>query len=185
MEALYRTRFDTPLGPMIAVAGENGLCILEFYEPARVAGFEDRLQRLYSEYRLIDKSHLVFKKPGKWLKHYFGGKFPLLSPLALDLRGTDFEIRVWNMLLQIPLGRTVSYSELAIALGQSNKARAVGAAVGHNPISIIVPCHRVVGANGSLTGYGGGLDRKRWLLSHEGSMPKELPFAGTIFQTMT
>ena len=89
------------------------------------------------------------------------------------------------MLLQIPLGNTVTYSELAIGLGQANKARAVGMAVGHNPVSIIVPCHRVIGANGTLTGYGGGLDRKRWLLGHEGAMPMELPFEGTMFQQIS
>jgi O-6-methylguanine DNA methyltransferase len=184
MEVLYRTRFDSPLGPMIAVAEINGLCALEFSEPGRLSGLESRLQRLYSEYTVVDRSHPVFKKPGKWLKNYFDGRFSLLRPLALDLRGTDFEIRVWNMLLQIPLGKTVSYSELAVGLGQANKARAVGMAVGHNPVSIVVPCHRVMGANGSLTGYGGGLDRKRWLLGHEGAMPKELPFTGTLFPQM-
>ena len=184
MEVLYRTRFDTPLGPMIAVAGINGLCALEFFEPGRLSGLERRLQRLYSEYSLVDKSHPVFKKPGKWLKNYFAGRFSLLRPLALDLRGTDFEIRVWNMLLQIALGTTVSYSELAIGLGESNKARAVGMAVGRNPVSIVIPCHRVMGANGSLTGYGGGLDRKRWLLGNEGAMPKQLPFTGTMFSQM-
>ena len=181
MEVLYRTQIDTPLGPMIAVAGIDGLCALEFHEVGQLSGLESRLKRLYSEYSVVDKSHPVFKKPGKWLKNYFAGRFPLLRPLALDLRGTDFELRVWNMLLQITLGKTVSYSDLAVGLGQSNKARAVGMAVGHNPVSIIIPCHRVVGANGALTGYGGGLDRKRWLLGHEGAMAKELPFTGTIF----
>jgi O-6-methylguanine DNA methyltransferase len=185
MEILYRTRYDSPLGPIIAVAGINGLCALEFSEPGRLSGLESRLQRLYSEYTVVDKSHPVFKKPGKWLKNYFAGCFTLLRPLALDLRGTNFEIRVWNMLLQIPLGKTVSYSELAIGLGQANKARAVGMAVGHNPVGIIIPCHRVMGANGSLTGYGGGLDRKRWLLGHEGAMPMELPFMGTLFHQRT
>jgi O-6-methylguanine DNA methyltransferase len=181
MEVLYRTQVETPLGPLIAVAGADGLCALEFSDPGRLSGLGSRLKRFYPEYSVVDKTHPVFKKPGKWLKNYFAGRFALLRPIALDLRGTDFELRVWSMLLQISLGKTVSYSDLAVGLGQFSKARAVGLAVGHNPVSIIIPCHRVVGANGALTGYGGGLDRKRWLLGHEGAMSRELPFAGTIF----
>ncbi|MBI5303299.1 MAG: methylated-DNA--[protein]-cysteine S-methyltransferase [Chloroflexi bacterium] len=88
--------------------------------------------------------------------------------LALDLRGTDFQKRVWGELLKIPFGKTISYRDMAIALGDRNALRAVGSANGQNPISIIVPCHRVIGSDGSLTGYGGGLWRKEWLLNFEG-----------------
>jgi methylated-DNA-[protein]-cysteine S-methyltransferase len=87
--------------------------------------------------------------------------------LELDLRGTDFQLRVWNALRQIPFGRTVSYRDVAAAAGFPGAARATGHAVGRNPVAIVVPCHRVVGADGSLTGYAGGLDRKRALLDHE------------------
>ncbi len=85
----------------------------------------------------------------------------------MDLRGTEFQRRVWAQLCEIPYGETISYGELAARIGNANASRAVGLANGRNPISIIVPCHRVIGADGSLTGYGGGLERKTWLLEHE------------------
>lgn len=88
----------------------------------------------------------------------------------LDLRGTEFQKRVWHELLKIPYGKTISYRDIAMALGDRNALRAVGHANGQNPISIIVPCHRVIGSNGSLTGYGGGLWRKEWLLNFEGAL---------------
>jgi methylated-DNA-[protein]-cysteine S-methyltransferase len=88
----------------------------------------------------------------------------------LDLQGTEFQKRVWRELLKIPYGKTISYRDMAIALGDRNALRAVGHANGQNPISIIVPCHRVIGSNGSLTGYGGGLWRKEWLLNFEGAL---------------
>src|SRR5437762_405142 len=94
--------------------------------------------------------------------------------LPLDAGGTAFERRVWDALRTIPYGRTLSYSELARRLGDPRATRAVGAANGKNPIPIIVPCHRVIGANGALTGFGGGLDRKRWLLEHEGALTTTL-----------
>jgi len=90
--------------------------------------------------------------------------------LPLDAEGTAFERRVWDLLRAIPYGTTTSYGELARRLGEPKDARAVGAANGKNPIPIIVPCHRVIGANGDLTGFGGGLERKRWLLEHEGAL---------------
>jgi methylated-DNA-[protein]-cysteine S-methyltransferase len=97
---------------------------------------------------------------------YFDGELTEFD-LALDMRGTPFQRRVWNALTEIPYGETESYGELARRVGQPGAARAVGMANGHNPIAIIVPCHRVIGADGSLTGYGGGLDRKRTLLRLE------------------
>ncbi len=101
------------------------------------------------------------------LKQYFAGErtdFDL--PLAPE--GTEFQLRVWDELRRIPFGQTLSYGELAVAIGRPGAARAVGLANGRNPISIVVPCHRLVGSSGGLTGYAGGLDRKRWLLDHEG-----------------
>jgi methylated-DNA-[protein]-cysteine S-methyltransferase len=92
--------------------------------------------------------------------------------LKLDLRGTDFQKRVWRELLEIPFGKTVSYLDVAVALGDKKSIRAVGHANGQNPIVVIVPCHRVIGSDGSLTGYGGGLWRKEWLLNFEGSHPQ-------------
>jgi methylated-DNA-[protein]-cysteine S-methyltransferase len=101
------------------------------------------------------------------LKEYFAGKRRDFD-LPLGPRGTEFQQRVWRELVQIPFGETRSYGQLARNLGNPNGSRAVGLANGRNPIAIIVPCHRVIGADGSLTGFGGGLDRKEWLLSHEG-----------------
>ena len=108
---------------------------------------------------------LVFDEVRRWLDIYFSGREPDFTP-PLSLKGTPFQQRVWKELLTIPYGQTVTYGELARRLG-CRSSQAVGGAVGHNPISIIVPCHRVVGADGSLTGYAAGLDRKRTLLELE------------------
>jgi len=107
------------------------------------------------------------------LDEYFnqGRKFFTFS---LGFRGTDFQTRVWTELLNIPYGKTISYEELSIRLGDIKSIRAVGLANGQNPIAIVVPCHRVIGKNGSLVGYGGGLDNKQWLLEHEGAVLKQL-----------
>jgi methylated-DNA-[protein]-cysteine S-methyltransferase len=102
------------------------------------------------------------------LDEYFRGRRTEFS-LALELRGTPFQRRVWRRLQKIPFGRTVSYGELAAAIGRPRAARAVGQANHQNPVSVVIPCHRVIGADGGLAGYGGGLWRKRWLLAHERS----------------
>ena len=100
------------------------------------------------------------------LGQYFGGTRTAFT-VPLDLRGTDFRLLVWHALQEIPFGQTTTYGSVAAAIAHPRSAHAVGGAVGANPVSIIVPCHRVIGSDGSLTGYGGGLDRKRWLLEHE------------------
>jgi len=107
-----------------------------------------------------------FRDTARQLDEYFRGDLRRFD-LPLDLAGTSFELAVWRALREIPYGRTISYGELARRIGRAGAARAVGAANGRNPISIVIPCHRVVGANGALTGYGGGIDRKRALLDHE------------------
>jgi len=104
------------------------------------------------------------------LEAYFAGSRCRFD-VALDLTGTEFQRRVWAGLLEIPYGETISYGELARRVGSPGSSRAVGLANGRNPVAIIVPCHRVIGADGTLTGYGGGLDRKVWLLDHERSRP--------------
>jgi O-6-methylguanine DNA methyltransferase len=110
------------------------------------------------------------------LDQYFAGARRRFD-LPLDLPGTPFQQRVWQALSEIPFGETLSYGQLAARIGKPGAARAVGLANNRNPISIIVPCHRVIGADGSLTGYGGGLDRKRWLLAHEaGGDPGLMPY---------
>lgn len=100
---------------------------------------------------------------------YFAGALRVFD-LPLDLRGTEFQRRVWAQLLTVPYGQTASYLDIALALGDPKSIRAVGAANGRNPVSIVVPCHRIIGSDGKLIGYGGGLWRKEWLLRHEGSL---------------
>jgi methylated-DNA-[protein]-cysteine S-methyltransferase len=101
--------------------------------------------------------------------------------VALDLRGTDFQKKVWNALMDIPFGKTRSYTDIAIAVGDLKSIRAVGSANGQNPFPVIVPCHRVIGKDGSLVGYGGGLDEKQWLLRHEGVITRQTEMFGSPF----
>lgn len=108
----------------------------------------------------------IFELCQQQLIEYFNGKRTSFD-LPVELRGTEFQKSVWKQLEKIPFGKTISYKELAIQIGNPLSVRAVGAANGKNPVSIIIPCHRVIGSNGSLTGYGGGIERKEWLLEHE------------------
>lgn len=115
----------------------------------------------------------VLQRAKNWLDSYFAGEKPKIGSLPLAPEGSEFRRIVWNLLCEIPYGQVVTYGEVArraaAVMGKTRMAaQAVGGAVGHNPISIIIPCHRVVGANGSLTGYGGGIGKKIWLLEHEG-----------------
>jgi O-6-methylguanine DNA methyltransferase len=167
-EVLCRTAFDTPLGTMIGVASDRGLCGLEFEWPNRLAGLMARLRRWSPACEVVDRRVPALDTTGHWLAGYFSGSFSDTPPASLDLCGTEFERAVWHALLGIRTGTTTTYGEIARQLGRPKGARAVGLAVGANPIGLIVPCHRVIGQNGSLTGYGGGLDRKQWLLRHEG-----------------
>jgi methylated-DNA-[protein]-cysteine S-methyltransferase len=146
---------DSPLGPLL-LAAENGALILLWMSPLP--------SRDHAAPQGADRA--VLDAAAAQLDRYFAGSLTGFD-LPLDLRGTAFQRRVWSALLDIPFGETASYGELAAGLGRPGSARAVGLANGRNPISIIVPCHRVIGSNGKLTGYGGGLDRKAWLLDHE------------------
>jgi methylated-DNA-[protein]-cysteine S-methyltransferase len=105
------------------------------------------------------------------LRRYFAGDFAALGEIAWHAPGTDFQRAVWTALTAIPAGETRSYAALAAAIDKASAVRAVGHANGANPVSVVVPCHRLIGSNGSLTGYGGGIARKRWLLAHEGAIP--------------
>ncbi len=165
------TTLPTPLGRMLAVASPDGLCGLEFDRPDRATRLWKRLQRFRPEWQVRAGDTPVFGAASSWLEAYFAGRWDACGRQApLDLLGTTFERAVWKELMRIAPGATTTYGDVAAALGRRFAARAVGAAVGANPISLIVPCHRVVGADGSLTGYGGGLDRKEWLLRHEGAL---------------
>ena len=159
----YLWHYDSPLGRMTMISDGLALTALQFDLPEPSGkGHEARREM----HRLP-----VFDDTCRWLDSYFSGKVPAYTP-ALALRGTPFRKAVWEILQAIPYGQTVTYGEIAARsaahLGQQRmSAQAVGGAVGHNPVAIIVPCHRVIGADGSLTGYAAGLDRKRRLLQLE------------------
>jgi O-6-methylguanine DNA methyltransferase len=165
---LARTMVGTPLGDMVALASSEGLCALEFTGPGkRLARLNARLERWFPACEIVDTDAPALARTRAWLAAYFDGTSADSADLPLDMRGAPFELRVWTALRAIPPGRTTSYGAVAKSVGSPGAARAVGAANGANPISIIVPCHRVIGASGSLVGYGGGLDRKTWLIDHE------------------
>jgi AraC family transcriptional regulator of adaptative response/methylated-DNA-[protein]-cysteine methyltransferase len=177
MTTLSRATIDTPLGPMLALASAAGLCALEFttrgLTPSRRTGVRPRLPKLdarlrnhFPPHEIVDADAPVFKRTRTWLASYFAGRSAEVD-VPLDMHGAAFEKRVWRCLLRIAPGSTRSYGSIAKELGSIGASRAVGLANGANPIAIIVPCHRVIGASGKLTGYGGGLDRKQWLLDHE------------------
>jgi methylated-DNA-[protein]-cysteine S-methyltransferase len=152
------TVVDSPCGPLTLVAQGNALCGLYMTEQRHRPD-----QLTFGE---PDPGADIFARAETELKEYFAGQRNEFE-VPLTLVGTPFQQRVWTALQDIPYGATTSYGELADRLGQPTASRAVGLANGKNPISIIVPCHRVVGAGGSLTGYGGGLERKRYLLDFE------------------
>ena len=165
---ISRAILQTPLGDMLALDSGDGLCALEFTGPKkRLPRLEARLRRYFPGYQMVDGETRTIEQTRTWLDRYFAGKSADISGLTLDMRGAAFEQRVWTELRAIPPGATTSYGAIAKTLGSAGASRAVGMANGANPIAIIVPCHRVIGASGSLTGYGGGLERKTWLIDHE------------------
>lgn len=159
------TRIETPLGPMLAGASDVGVALLEFADRRMLETQIERLSRLLGT-PLVPGSSPFFGRLAEELRRYFAGELRRFE-VPLDLRGTPFQTRVWTILLGIPYGTTRSYSEQAQAVGDPAAIRAVARANGDNRIAVIVPCHRVVGSDGSLTGYGGGLWRKQWLLDLE------------------
>jgi methylated-DNA-[protein]-cysteine S-methyltransferase len=161
---LHRFETGTPLDPLWFVTRDEVLIALDF------DAVEDRLQRLLKR-RLGREIGLTPASAGHpvatALRAYIGGDFGALDTVAVDGGGTAFQQRVWTALRSIPPGETSSYGALAARLGSPNGARAVGLANGLNPVSLFIPCHRLIGSTGGLTGYGGGIARKRWLLEHE------------------
>ncbi len=162
---IYKCTLDTPLGAATASAADNALTGFWFagqkYYPANTAAWVDK------------PDYPVFAALRTWLKAYFAGENPVLD-LPLKPKGTFFQNAVWEMLLQIPHGELTTYGDIAKRLAEkqglaSMSSQAVGGAVGHNPISVLIPCHRVIGSTGSLTGYAGGIDKKKALLGLEGA----------------
>jgi methylated-DNA-[protein]-cysteine S-methyltransferase len=163
---LILDRVSTPIGEMILVADHDG--------NLRAVDWTDHEERMLRLLRRQYRGTELVIEPGKSphgfadaVSRYFAGDLAALDGLPTATSGTAFQREVWRALREIPYGQTVSYAELAKRIGRPAAVRAVGLANGANPIGVIVPCHRVIGANGSLTGYGGGIERKRWLLVHE------------------
>lgn len=165
----YTYHYTSPLGEITLASDGEKLSGLWF------VGQKFFAKTLEKEH---EEKHLpIFDETNRWLDRYFRGKLPDFTP-PLSPKGTPFRRSVWEILLTIPYGRTMTYGEIAKIIARQNgcqhmSAQAVGGAVGHNPISLIIPCHRVLGADGSLIGYAGGLERKRWLLRLENNLLSE------------
>lgn len=160
-------RLNTPIGEMLIVADGQG--------SLRAVDWTDYETRMHNLLRLhYGKNGFgleVCSNPGGLtyaIRRYFDGELSVIDTLPVQTGGTTFQRSVWRALRTIPCGTTVHYSRLAALVGRPKGIRAVGSANGANPVGVVVPCHRVIGADGSLTGYGGGIERKRWLLEHEG-----------------
>lgn len=151
-EARYTAYFESPIGLIEVVSSETAVVALHFVEEKQPP---------------VPQNHPYLQEALRQLGEYFRGQRKEFT-LSLLAEGTEFQQRVWKELLKIPYGQTVSYHDIARALGDKQAVRAVGSANGKNPIAIMVPCHRVIGRDGRLVGYGGGIWRKEWLLQHEG-----------------
>lgn len=165
MNTKFKSYYNSPLGKIIIVADNASVCGVYFdnqkYMPENLEDYE------------INDNILAIKEVKNWLDEYFEGKNPSVKNLSIKLIGSEFKLLVWSVLKTIPYGKTLTYGEIAQMLSKKmNKekmsARAVGCAVGHNPISIIIPCHRVLGKNNKITGYAGGINKKLELLKLEG-----------------
>jgi len=156
---IAQARLDTPLGPLTAAITERGLAGLWFDPQVHHPGALGVPER---------RQHPLMRDVAAVMVAYFNGTMPEPDAVPLDLHGTPFQQAVWQALLEVPAGRTSTYGAVAAHIGRPRAVRAVGVAVGRNPVSILVPCHRIVGSTGALTGYDGGLDIKRALLRLEG-----------------
>lgn len=155
---IYYAEHESPLGRLLLAATDSGLCGIYFEEHRYFKGTA-------GWHRNDDHPHL--RNAARQLNEYFAGQRTTFD-IALDMKGTEFQRAVWKELLMLPFGRTTSYRDIAQRIANPKAIRAAGTAIGRNPVSIIVPCHRVLGTSGSLSGYAGGLERKRYLLAHEG-----------------
>ena len=164
---IYTSTYTTPIGDVLLASKNNELIGLWF------EGQKYYLNSINEEMQEKDDEEIL-KKTKNWLDRYFKGEKPSIKEIKINPNGSDFRKEVWKILCKIPYGKTITYKEIAEKLAKerglkSMSAQAVGGAVGHNPISIIIPCHRVVGSDGKLTGYAGGLDKKEYLLKLEQS----------------
>ena len=157
------TVFRSPIGPLTVAAHDGRVCAVWFGDDREP---RELMARWYPAQTVRSANDPAGAASA--LDAYFAGRLDAVDDLPLELHGTAFQQRVWQQLRRVPAGTTASYQDIARAISAPSAVRAVGAANGANPVPIIVPCHRIIGSNGSLTGYGGGLERKRWLLAHEG-----------------
>jgi methylated-DNA-[protein]-cysteine S-methyltransferase len=155
---------ESPIGPLTLAAHDTRVCLLHF--GADDETIRHRLGRCYPGDAI--EAHGDPAGAVSAVEAYFAGTLDALNGIEVELNGTPFQKRVWEALRRVRAGRTASYGDLARSIDAPTAVRAVGAANGANPVAVIVPCHRIIGTNGTLTGYGGGLERKRWLLEHEG-----------------
>ena len=166
---LFIDRLDTPIGEMLIVTDLEG-----YLRAVDWADYETRMNRLLRVHYGTDGFSLESTRTPNdvtdAISKYFQGDLAAIDTLPVETGGTPFQSDVWRALRDIPCGTTVSYSNLAKEIGRPSAVRAVGSANGSNPVGIVVPCHRVIGTDGSLTGYGGGIERKLWLLDHEASV---------------
>lgn len=154
---------ESPVGPLAVAERAGRVCILHF------GGLDAHVPRTLEHwYPGEPRARRPIGAVEPILRRYFAGELTAIDAVQVEMNGTEFQKAVWTALRRIKAGTTISYGELARRIGRRLAIRAVGAANGANPVALIVPCHRVIGSDGSLTGYGGGLDRKRWLLTHEG-----------------
>ena len=156
----YRYQYHSPIGVLTIASNGGSITGLWFEGQAHfAAGHRDPL----------DMPELpIFHTVQQWLDRYFNGEVPSILDLPLLPEGTAFQQKIWEILTHIPYGQTMTYGQIAKMIGPTMSAQAIGSAVGRNPISILIPCHRVLGSGMKLTGYAGGIERKRWLLRHEG-----------------
>ncbi len=171
---LIHKKIATPIGEMDVLATENGICLLEFHNRQELNDEIESLEKHYNAQRTTGNNKWI-NLLEKEMQAYFKGELQKFT-VNLDLIGTDFQLKVWNALVEIPYGITRTYKEQTLVVGDIKAIRAVATANGKNKLAIIVPCHRVIGSDGSLTGYAGGLDRKRFLLNLEREIagPKDL-----------
>lgn len=176
---LHCRRIPTPLGEMIALAHDDALVMLDFHDRRNIAAAITSMQRLFDcAARMQYGNHIILNQTHDELSEYFAGVRKVFA-VPLDPPGLagSFERSAWDYLRCIPFGETRTYGQQAREIGSPNAARAVGRANGRNSLCIVLPCHRVIGATGHLTGYGGGVSRKKWLLEHE----RDRVDSGTLF----
>lgn len=180
LKMLLSANIESPLGNMVAIASDQGICIFDFVDRKNLDNIIGRVTKSLNV-AMNEGSHAIFDHLQRQIDEYFiGERFDF--DLPMQPTGSPFQLSVWGTLMQIPFGETRSYKLQSKLLGDEKAVRAVANANGANGIAILIPCHRVIGTNGSLTGYGGGLWRKKWLLEHEAKYAGHLNRQGNLYE---